>query len=101
MLYVIENKRTGELITGTDYASGLNKSGHYKQLYNTEYHPPIVLNDANCAIGTKRVALEIYNRRIDMSKHVLRTLYLDTRECKSKNKEIRELLDKWDNGIEF
>ena len=96
MLYVIENIRTGELVTGTKYDNGINEAGYYKQLYNMHYQTPVILNDGDCAAGIKKMALEIYNRRINMDRHRLRALYLDVRECKSKNKEVKTLLNEWD-----
>lgn len=90
MLYIIRKNSSLKIVTGTNFRDGLNEKGYYKQLYNEKYHPPLILNDADCELGRRQVVLEILNRRIDMDNHRLEELHLDTRKCKDTNKKIKQ-----------
>lgn len=90
MLYIIKENSSCRIVTGTNFRDGLDKKGYYKQLYNTKYHPPLILNDGDCELGRRQMLLEILNRRINMDTHRLEELHLDARRCKFTNKKIRQ-----------
>lgn len=91
MLYIIEDIQKAMTITETDFESGMDKKGYYKQLYDKD-GIPLILNDRNCEEGKQEIIFEIYRRGIDMNRHRLFAFNLDARNCKYFNKCIRQKL---------
>ena len=71
MIYAVRNKKTGELISGTDFRVRY-KNGNHKQFYwENGNKTPLLLTDNNGMTDYKMILIELERRGIDMRKHEL------------------------------